>query len=162
MDGNWIENSNGNWVLVGNGVEATVYSTPAKMYETCDWGAVWNGAQDGKPRRLKGKYQSADEAMSALEAAITEGERSPRWWPPECEWRETKKGGYYRKHNGATISVKKAKSGSWYAINMHGALLGQFGRSTWFCTPAEARDAVDAVSKGSNAWTWIVRSEDAA
>jgi hypothetical protein len=148
--------------LVEDGVVATVYSRSGTLQIEDEWGAIWNGAADGKPRRLKGKYPSADEAISAVETAITEGERSPRWWPPECEWRETKKGGYYRKHNGATISVKQAKSGSWYAINMHGALLGQFGRSTWFGTPAEARDAVDAVTRGSSAWTWIARSEDAA
>jgi len=35
--------------------------------------------------------------------------------------------GFYRKHNGLTISVKQAKSGSWHAAHFHGALLGPAG-----------------------------------
>ncbi len=35
--------------------------------------------------------------------------------------------GFYRKHNGLTISVKQAKSGSWHAAHFHGALLGLSG-----------------------------------
>jgi len=62
------------------------------------WGAVWNGAVDAKPRRLKMKFQSAEETMCIVESAIAEGERSPRWEALECGWKKTKKGdGYYRK-----------------------------------------------------------------
>jgi len=35
--------------------------------------------------------------------------------------------GFYRKHNGLTISVKQAKSGSWCAVHFHGAPLGLAG-----------------------------------
>jgi hypothetical protein len=124
-------------------------------------GGVWNGAPDGKSRRLAGKLPSSDEAIAAAEAAIAEGERSLRWWPPECDWRQTKKGdGFYRKHNGMTISVKQAQSGSWYAKTA-GALLGQGGRPTWFATPAEARNAADSFANGTGGWTWVGRKEEA-
>jgi hypothetical protein len=64
MEHDWIENSNGNWVLIDDGVEATVYEAGD------EWRAVWNGASDGKPRRLKAKYSSDTEAMAATETAI--------------------------------------------------------------------------------------------
>jgi hypothetical protein len=125
-------------------------------------GAVWNGAPDGKPRRLVARLSSSDETIAAAEAAIAEGERSLRWWPPECDWRQNKKGdGFYRKHNGLTISVKQAKSGSWYAINLHGALLGQGGRPTCFASAAEARSAANRFADGTGTWTGVARKQDA-
>jgi hypothetical protein len=112
----------------------------------------------GLTRHLKGSYPSAFEAISAAEAAIAEGELSQRWWAPDCEWRQTKKGGsFYRKHEGVTISVKPARSGSWFAVSMHGCMLGQNGRPTWFPTPAECRSAVDAFCAGSKTWEWTGR-----
>jgi hypothetical protein len=150
------ETENGNWVLLDDGLVATVYKAGD------EWGAVWNGAPDGKPRRLPGKRPSSDETIAAAEAAIAEGERGLRRWPPECDWRQNKKGdGFYRMHNGLTISVKQAKSGSWYAINLHGALLGQGGRPTWFAAAAEARNAVDRFADGTGTWTWGARQQDA-
>jgi hypothetical protein len=153
MDSDWCETVNGNWVLVGSdGIEATVYAAGP------DWGAVWNGAADGKPRRLKKKFETSDRAISAVETAIAEGKDSMRWWPPDEEWQSTrKKDGWYRKHKGLVCSVKKAKSGSWYATNSAGALLGQGSRATWFATDGDARAAVDALTRGSSAWAWVGR-----
>jgi|SRR5215211_3005668 len=156
MDSDWVQTGSGNWVLVRDeAVEATVYSTDS------GWGAVWNGAADGKPRRLKGKFAFEDRAISAVETAIAEGRDSAMWWPPEADWQPSKKGGCHRKHNGLTIAVKQATSGSWYAANVNGSLLGQGGRPTWFPTQAEARNAVDAFTRGTNVWTWIRPKEDA-
>lgn len=154
----WNENENGNWVLLDDcGVQATVYRT--KM----GWRAIWNGAEDGKSRRLSGWSDSAEEAMFAADIAIEEGERSPRWAVPEDDWRETKKGGgYYRKYEGAIISVKQARSGAWYAVSMGGALLGQGGRPTWFSIALEARKAVNALLRGDGGWAWVKRIENAA
>jgi hypothetical protein len=132
MEYDWIENSNGNWVLIDDGVEATVYEAGD------EWSAVWNGAPDGKARRLKAKYSTSEEAIAAVEAAIAEGPNSMRWWPPDDQWLPTKKGGYYRKYNGVVISVKQARSGAWFVTN-GSASLGRYGRTTWFTTDAEAR-----------------------
>jgi hypothetical protein len=152
MDQEWKENAKGNWVLIEDGVTATVYSTEN------GWGAVWNGAADAKPRRLKMKSQSAEETMCIVESAIAEGERSPRWEALECGWKKTKKGdGYYRKHRGVTVSVKQAKSGSWYAVNMLGARLGQANCTTWFRTAERAREAVDALLGGDYNWCWTTQ-----
>jgi hypothetical protein len=155
MDYDWKEIENGNWVLLDDGVAATVYKAGD------DWGAVWNGAPDRKPRRLVAKLPSSEETISAVEAAIGEGEHSWKWWPPECDWRQNKKGdGFYRKHNGVPISVKQAKSGSWYAV-MAGALLGQGGHPRWFATAAEACNAADELTRGGSSWAWIRRNEAA-
>jgi hypothetical protein len=150
-DGDWRETANGNWVLPGTeGIEATVYAT-----RDSEWGVVWNGARDSKARRLKKKFDSAENACRAAEAAIREGEQSLKWWPPEGQWQKGKKGGAYRKANGSVSSVKQARSGSWYAVNSAGRLLGQSGRACWFSTEGAARDAVDATASGSSQWSWV-------
>jgi hypothetical protein len=153
MGDEWIKTDNGNWVLPGDdGVEATVYRAGS------EWGAVWNGAPDGKTRRLKAKLPTAAEEIAATEAGIAEGADSVRWWPPDDQWLPTKKEGFYRKHNGMVISVKQAKSGSWFAAN-GSASLGRYGRTTWFSTDSEARSAADALVRGSGEWQWVRWSE---
>jgi hypothetical protein len=92
--------------------------------------------------------------MAAAEAAIPAGEASRLWWPPDDQWQPTKKGGFYRKHNGMVISVKKASSGSWFATN-GSATLGRYGRTAWFSADAEARSAVDACAGGFGDWQWV-------
>jgi hypothetical protein len=150
-DYDWRETGNGNWVLPGvEGIEATVYTTPDSK-----WGAVWNGAHDGKLRRLKNKLDSAEDACRAAETAMNEGEQSHRWWPPDDQWQKSKKGGAYRKHNGLVVSVKQAKSTRWYAVNSAGGFLGQAGRTSWFATQEDARAAVDAFASGSSRWSWV-------
>jgi len=152
MSDGWIENNKGNWVLRGDGVVyATVYATNS------GWGAIWNGGGDGVARRLKAKFEDAGEAIDALESAAMEGDASAKWYPPDEGWKERKKGGYYRKVHGAVVSVKQAKSGSWYAVHMDGGLLGQSGRPMWFHAPDEVCKAVDELDDGSDVWHWITR-----
>jgi hypothetical protein len=132
----WIETDNGNWVLIeSDELVATVFT-----YSDGDWGAVWNGPSG--PRYLKARCDSVEEAQSLLEQAIKKGGKSPLWRPDDNQWTESKKGGYYRKVDGATVSVKQAKSGSWYAVGM-GGMLGQGGHPIWFKTVEEAREAVN-------------------
>ena len=151
MTEKWIENGNGNWVWVGpDGVSATVYATHN------GWGGVWNGPADGRPRRLNAKGEDAEEGMSLIEEAVSQGDASLMWSPPDEEWKERKKGGYYRKVNGAVVSVKQARSGSWYAVH-DGDLLGQSGSPMWFITAKEACTAVDDLDAGSGLWHWIAR-----
>jgi hypothetical protein len=154
MTGDWVENSNGNWVLLDDGLEATVYRAGS------EWRAVWNGAPDGRARKLKAKLSIAEEAMAAAEAAIAEGPNSIKWWPPDEQWQQSQKGGCYRKHSGQVISVKKSKTGSWFATN-GGASLGRYGRTAWFPTAEEARAAVDAFANGVGEWHWVSWSDAA-
>jgi hypothetical protein len=83
-----------------------------------------------------------------------------KWWPPDDQWMPTKTGGYYRRLNGDVISVKKAKSGSWFVTN-GSAFLGRYGRTSWFATDAEARNAFDAFADGGGDSQWIRRSDAA-
>ncbi len=148
MSDSWRENSNGNWLLIEDDeLEATVYAAGS------EWGAVWN-APDGRARRLKAKHPTAEETIAAAEAAIALGANSLMWWPPDEQWLRTQKGGYYRKHNGQVIAVKKTRTGAWFATN-GGASLGRYGRTTWFPTAEEARAAVDAFATGAGEWHWV-------
>jgi hypothetical protein len=150
MNSDWRETESGNWVLIeGEELEATVYRTGAS------WGAVWNGAADGRSRRMKQKCDDPETAMSSVETAIAEGKDSLRWLPPDQQWQPTKMGGWYRKLNGLIVSVKQAKSGSWYVGNSAGGFLGKEGRTTWFSTDKQARDAADAIAAGGGDWGWI-------
>jgi hypothetical protein len=153
MSEGWMVNSKGNWVWVDHfiGVRATVYRGADGL-----WGAIWNGAKDHRTRRLKGKFEDAQEAQSSLVVADLEGELSDRWWPPDDEWLESKKGGYYRKINGAVISVKRAKSGSWYVVQA-GVLLGRGGSPAWFATADQARTAADEFATGRGGYSWVFR-----
>jgi hypothetical protein len=58
------------------------------------------------------------------------------------------------------ISVKQAKSGSWYVTNGT-AGLGRYGCTTWFSTDAEVRAAADAFALGCDDWHWVRRNEAA-
>jgi hypothetical protein len=84
------------------------------------------------------------------------------------EWREWRKekpvdGNYYigdkwcgvpRKVEGKVVSVKKAKTGFWYALR-GGELLGRAGCPQRFSTSAEARAAVDRLAAGDVGWQWV-------
>jgi hypothetical protein len=146
----WTVNSNGNWVGVdGGGVRATVYSN-----RDGTWSAIWNDAP-GETRRLNGKFDRADEAQEALEIAEREGPHSQRWRPRDDSWVERKKGGgYYREVKGMIVSVKLAKSNSWYAAKQ-GALLGENGSPAWHPTAKDACRAVDEFAAGTGRWQWI-------
>lgn len=151
MSDKWIVNENGNHIWVAsNGPRATVYPTPDHT-----WAAVWNGALDGRPRRLKEKFAYPEDAEDAVEVADNEGQESDKWWPPDAEWIANKNGGYRRKVNGVVVSVKQAKSGSWYATRMGGMMLGQNGQTTWFRTAGEACGAVNAYEARQGSWRWI-------
>ena len=147
----WVKNANGNYVALGhNGVIATVYETD----DGC-WSAVLNDVTGG-PRRLKGKRGSAEDVQAIVEQTELHGLDADQWYPPDGEWQSRKEGGFYRKLSSTIVSVKQAKSGSWFAA-MRGALLGHGGQPTWFATEHEAMKAVDQLEHGDNGLKWIRR-----
>lgn len=148
----WFENSNGNHVWwIDGAARATVYSTDNDM-----WAAIWNGASDGRARRLKQRFDDADDAMAAVEEADAEGEDSPLWLPPaSAGWIKNKKGeGFHRRVDGTVFSVKQAKSGSWFAASVDG-LIGQNGTAKWFRKVEDARRAVDEFADGDGGWRLV-------
>jgi hypothetical protein len=148
----WGENAKGNYVALGDGgVIGTVYRT-----QDGRWSAVWNGGAGGQPQRLKGEHWSAEEVQEIIEQTEREGMDPDEWYPPDAEWQQATKGGYYRRLLGSVVSVKQAKSGSWYAT-MNGALIGQRGQPMWFADEHEAMRAVDQSEHRRGGWEWISR-----
>jgi hypothetical protein len=110
----WICNAKGNFVAVAGGaVIGTVYQT-----EDGRWSAVWNGGAEGQAQRLKGKYRSPEVVQEIIEQTERDGMDPDEWYPPDAEWQQTKKAGYYRRLFGSVVSVKQAKSGSGLPTNM--------------------------------------------
>ena len=145
----WVRNAKGKLVAVTSGrIIGTVYQTD----DGC-WSAVWNNATD-RPLRLKGKRRSAEEVQDIIERAEAAGITPDNWYPPDNEWQSRKKGGHYRKLSGSTVSVKQAKSGSWYAA-IKGGSLGQGGQPAWFTDEREAMAAVDQLRHRRGGWEWI-------
>jgi hypothetical protein len=150
---NWLENFAGNFVLIESGMpSATVYRAGVA------WGGVWNGAADGAARRLKGKWDTAEEACDAMESAIGEGPNSNQWWPRDGAWLRAKKGNLYTKVNNLTISVKPATSGNFYVVNSAGGILGCGGLTSWFSTEKEATAASDELIGQRGDWAWVRRA----
>jgi hypothetical protein len=146
----WVENAKGNLVALGNGsVIGTVYRTHGGR-----WSGVWTGGTEGQPLRLKGEYWSPKAVQEVIERTERDGMDPDRWYPPDHKWQSAKKGGYYRRLFGSTVSVKQAKSGSWYATT-NGGLLGRRGQPVWFIDGREAMAAVDQSEDRRGSWEWI-------
>jgi hypothetical protein len=146
----WICNAKGNFVALGGGaVIGTVYQK-----DDGSWGGVWSGGAGEVPQRLRGEYWSAEEVQEIIEQTERDGMDHDQWYPPDGEWQEAKKGGFYRRLRGSIVSVKQAKSGSWYASS-DGALLGKNGAPYWFLDEQEAMTAVDRSENRCDGWEWI-------
>jgi hypothetical protein len=146
----WVENGNGNFVVRdGSSVLATVYRAGD------EWGANWNGALDGKARRLKAKYLTSEEACEAAEKAIDEGQASKKWWPLDGEWRRNRNGNASTTIDQVSVVVKQARTGSFYVASALGGMLGRGGRTGWFYTEQDAMNAVRELLLHSGDWTWV-------
>jgi hypothetical protein len=132
----WVENAKGNHVALRNsGIISTAYPT-----RHGGWSAVWAGGARGHSQRLKGEHWSLEEVQEIIEQTERDGMDPGRRYPPDREWQHSNKGGYHRRLFGSIVSVKQAKSGSWYAAR-NGGLLGQRGQPTWFADEREAKAA---------------------
>ena len=69
-------------------------------------------------------------------------------------WTNVVRGDYLGKANGELVSVRRDKSGYWYAFR-GSELLGRAGCLRRFTSATEARDAVDLCAAGSDGWEWI-------
>jgi hypothetical protein len=148
IDG-WIESQNGNWVLISDGdLRGTVYRNNRGL-----WGAIWNAPD--RSRLMTQTFDYPGEAQEAIERAETHGVINENLWWPEDGWTKSKIGSFYRRIDGAVVSVKQAKSKSWYAVTSCGRVLGKQGRPAWFPTAEEGIAAVMAYTAGSGDWEWI-------
>ncbi len=133
MSDEWITNPKGNrvWVQGGSHV-ATVFSK-----NDGGWGAVIGGLL------LAGQAKSAEDMMARVEDVLLQPDKA-RYVLPKGAWQRTKAGGYFKKTNGGIISVKQAKSGSWYATSQHG-MLPSPEKPKWCKSAEEAMQFADSI-----------------
>jgi hypothetical protein len=133
MRGEWSTNSKGNKVLLDyDSLIATVFH---KDDDT--WGAIING------QLLVGSAVSAEDMMEHVQEVLLHPYKA-RYVPPKGTWLRSKAGGYYKRAHGTTISVKQAKTGSWFAASREG-MLSVGGKARWFATAEEAMRFADTV-----------------
>ena len=125
----WNENDNGNYVYVIDSDDVmTVYERNGQ----------WFGVYDN--RFTEEGLKTAEQAMTIMEKAVLEDrldmlvERNPR----PSGWMKTKTGGFQRYRNGCNLTVKQAKSGSWYLVINQTML-----KDKWFKTAEAAMSQGD-------------------
>ena len=125
----WLENDNGNYVYVIDSDDVmTVYER----------NGLWFGVYDN--HFTAEGFKNSEQAMTVMEKAVLEDsldllvERNPR----PTGWLKTKTGGFQRYRNGCTMTVKQAKSGSWYLVINQNML-----KDNWFKTVEEAMNKGD-------------------
>lgn len=127
----WRENSNGNYVYVIDCNEVmTVFMLEGK----------WFGAHDDC--FTKTGFDDPVKAMTKMEQAVLEGqpgllERRNR---AKSEWHRTKSGSYQRYTGKHVLTVKQAKSGSWFVVVDQVILKDQ-----WFSLAEEAMLQADSL-----------------
>lgn len=118
----WISTRTGGWCRPGESVVIFRRRNIAGGWGVCCDGAFSRGA-----------YETAEQAAAAYDA------NQIRWTYPEA-WKRKKDGsGWYRQtQRRGVISVKQAKSGSWYWTGMT-----EGGPHGWFATAEQAKVAAD-------------------
>ena len=124
----WQEKSNGNFVYaMGSSGVMTVFEVD---------GGGWKGIYDGAT--TKGTYDSPEEAMEAMEAAVLE-DRSSLLAEP-TGWQQSKDGGYYWISRFGALVVKQARSGKWYI-----SVTGQLIKGVWCDSAVAAMRKAEAI-----------------
>lgn len=103
----WRENKNGNYIYVlDSGEVMTVYLRDG----------LWFGVYD--ECLSEEGFCDPERAMALMERAVLRGQRDllVRRKPVLPWWQETKSGGYQCVRRDCILTVKQAKSGSWYLI----------------------------------------------
>lgn len=137
--GEWQKNSNGNYVLIDSGeCRATIFPD--------------NDSLIGWRARLSDCLLT--ESSHSIEYMQELVEQTLRWprrdWeccrPRGSAWKTNKTGGLYKQTKAGNITIKRSKSGSWYAAS-HEGLLPCRESPRWFVTQDEAKCYVDEVYK---------------
>lgn len=125
----WYENTNGNYVSEDEyGSKTTVCCCKDKEYR---------GIYDGLI--TADSFSTPEEAMDAIDNKWTEF-ISMRQKVTDTPWKQSRKGGFHRTHNGVLICTKQSRNGSWFTIS-NGRLL----EGHWFKSAEEAMDFLDSL-----------------
>lgn len=125
----WRENSNGNYVYV---LDTDHVMT---VFERA---GLWFGVYDN--RFTEDGMSTPEKAMAFMEQAVLNEKLHllVKRTPIPTGWRSTKTGGFHCHRNGGTMTVKQAKSGSWYLLENQTMVQGK-----WFKTAEEAMSEGD-------------------
>ena len=125
----WRENSNGNYVYV---LDTDHVMT---VFERA---GLWFGVYDN--RFTEDGMSTPEKAMAFMEQAVLNEKLHllVKRTPIPTGWRSTKTGGFHCHRNGGTMTVKQAKSGSWYLLENQTIVQGK-----WFKTAEEAMSEGD-------------------
>ena len=125
----WRENSNGNYVYV---LDTDHVMT---VFERA---GLWFGVYDN--RFTEDGMNTPEKAMAFMEQAVLNEKLHllVKRTPIPTGWRSTKTGGFHCHRNGGTMTVKQAKSGSWYLLENQTMVQGK-----WFKTAEEAMSEGD-------------------
>lgn len=121
----WRENTNGNHVYVLDSHEVmTVYNRNGE----------WFGVYDNQ--FTEEGFSDPQMAMALMERAVLAKEAGllVRKRPIATGWRQTKSGSYQRVSSDCILTVKQAKSGSWYLMVDQTLFKGR-----WFDSAEEAK-----------------------
>ena len=136
----WSEADNGNYHgFELDYLEATVFEKTAN-----EWSGVWTDHS----LFLRGRFSTSEKAIEALEQAIEEGKSSKLWATPNTTaWSLTKikngQPGFWRKHNGKILSVRKSKGTAWTATLGQGGMVMNGNQPRWFSSADEAKKYLD-------------------
>jgi len=120
---NWHQNENGNYIHV---IDTDQVMTVYRDKTTGDWTGRLADTF------LKGKYDTPEEAQSAMERLVFE-DRVELGKTKGLGWKAAKKGGYYKQNSRGIVTVKEAKSGKWF-VTHNGRML----ENKWLDTADEA------------------------
>lgn len=125
----WTENNNGNFVAEDDDCE--------KITVFLDKNGRWRGIRDEHITDCG--YATAEAAMSAIDKKEVDFVKiRPR--ADTTDWKPAKKGGIYRLQHRHIITVKQAKSGSWY-VSVDGKLV----ENNWFQSADLAARCADSL-----------------
>jgi len=125
----WTENSNGNFVTEDDHFKTTVF---------LDKRGQWRGIRD--EHITDSGYETAEEAMAAIDSEQVDFIKfRPR--VDTTDWKPAKRGGFYRLRNDRIITVKQARTGTWY-VSVDGRLVEGY----WLKSSEAAIRCADSLS----------------
>jgi hypothetical protein len=120
----WREISNGNYIYeLDTGEHMTVFEKNGRWFGVFDY------------RFTEDSFKAPQQAMTIMEQAVLRGNLHHLSFKTQrdTDWRSTKSGGFHRRRQGVTFTVKQARSENWYLV------IGQtLLKDHWFASAEEA------------------------
>ena len=126
----------------------------ARAMKRCGWQTPKSGRVSIAGKQCRGYLRNAPPAVTPAEWKEWLKEKPTDARCIDDAWPNVFRGDYLGKADGQVVSVKRDKSGYWYAFR-GSELLGRAGCLRRFTSATEARDAVELCAAGNDGWGWI-------